>query len=137
MYGRGLVFINPDANTKPLVDFLEVLPDHYKDYELDKCAKVIHVQKKIDCNWKVGLEAFMESYHMIATHPQIMPFTADANFQYDILGEHISRLITANCMTSPRLQKLPEQEFLETMLANGGRMNSETPHRLSIPFRWK
>jgi phenylpropionate dioxygenase-like ring-hydroxylating dioxygenase large terminal subunit len=128
---QGFVFINPDVNAKPLDDFLEVLPDHYKDYELDKCAKVIHVQKKIDCNWKVGLEAFMESYHVIATHPQILPFTADANSQYDILSDHISRLITANCMTSPHLQKLPEQEILESMLADGGRMNSETP--LEVP----
>ncbi|MGV6807570.1 MAG: aromatic ring-hydroxylating oxygenase subunit alpha [bacterium] len=127
----GFVFVNPDINAKPLEDYLEVLPAHYKDYELDKCAKVIHVQKAIDCNWKVGLEAFMESYHVIATHPQIMPFTADANTQYDILSDNITRLITANCLTSPHLEKLPEQEILETMLADGGRMMSET--KLEVP----
>ncbi|WP_264025558.1 SRPBCC family protein, partial [Mycolicibacterium insubricum] len=34
----------------------------------------MHVAKVIDCNWKVGMEAFLESYHVIATHPQLLEY---------------------------------------------------------------
>ena len=51
------------------------------------------------CNWKVAQEAFMESMHTRATHPQIMTFTGDVDSQYDIYGDTISRSITPMAVT--------------------------------------
>ena len=124
---QGFVFVNPDPAAGPLEAYLEVLPEHFKAYDLGNCHKIIHVQKKMPVNWKAGLEAFMESYHVIATHPQIMPFTADANSQYDILSNHITRLLTANCLPSPHLDGVPEQQIWESMIAQGGRISSGEP----------
>ena len=68
----GFVFINMDANAPPLHEYLGVLPGHFARWRLEDCYKAAHVGKIIDCNWKVAQEAFMESYHVIATHPQIL-----------------------------------------------------------------
>lgn len=120
---QGFVFVNPDANAGPLLDYLEVLPDHFKDYDLQDCYKALHVEKVVRCNWKAAMEAFMESYHVIATHPNILNFMGDCNAQYDILGDHISRSITANAVSSPHLEPLSEQTVLEETLKGSGRVS--------------
>ena len=121
---QGFVFINPDINAEPLSDFMEVLPQHLDRYELDKCFKALHIHKKIRCNWKAALEAFMESYHVIATHPQLLTFMGDANAQYDILSNNVSRSITANASHSPHIDPPPEQQVMEDTLRESGRVLS-------------
>ncbi|GIX31250.1 MAG: hypothetical protein KatS3mg124_1722 [Porticoccaceae bacterium] len=122
---QGFVFVNADPQAPPLLDYLEVLPDHFRDWDLGQCAKVIHVAKEIRCNWKAAMEAFMESYHVIATHPQILEFMGDCNAQYDILGRHVSRAITANAVASPHVAPLPEERILAATLAGSGRVAAE------------
>jgi hypothetical protein len=45
----------------------------------------------------------MESYHVSATHPQILGAIADANSQHDLYGEHVNRHIAAFAAPSPHL----------------------------------
>ena len=87
----------------PLEQYLEVVPEHFARWRLEDCWKAVHVAKVIRCNWKVAQEAFMESYHVIATHPQILSIIADANSQYDIYGEHVNRNLAAFGAPSPHL----------------------------------
>ena len=63
--------------------------------------------------------AFSEAYHVIATHPQILPIIADANSQYDVFGEHVNRNLTAFAATSPHLdrQGISDADVLQQMLA--------------------
>jgi hypothetical protein len=69
------------------------------------------VQKVVPANWKIAMEAFLESYHTIATHPQALEFLADANTQYDI-WERSSRLYTLTAAPSPHLGDVaPEQVY--------------------------
>src|SRR5579863_10283464 len=84
----GFVFINPDPDAGSLEDFIgPVALDYYKKYSLENRYKQAHVQKIIRCNWKVVHEAFMESYHVIATHPHQMLLGGDlANTRYDVFG---------------------------------------------------
>jgi nitrite reductase/ring-hydroxylating ferredoxin subunit len=115
----GFVFINMDPRAPSLEDYLGVLPAHFARWRLEDCWKSVHVAKVIPCNWKVAQEAFMESYHVIATHPQILPIIADANSQYDVFGEHVNRNLTAFAATSPHLarQGVSDAEVLQQMLA--------------------
>ena len=84
----GFVFINPDPDAQPLEEFLgPVMLAHYEKFKLQNRFKQAHVQKTIRANWKVVMEAFMESYHVIATHPQQIFLTGDmANTPYDVFG---------------------------------------------------
>ena len=111
----GWVFINLDREAPPLMDYLGVLPKHFERWKPENAYKMVHVEKVIPCNWKVGWEAFIESYHAVATHPQILDYTDDADSQYDVWGDHISRTITALGVPSFHLKDISEQKVADTM----------------------
>jgi len=91
----GWVFINMDDEAPGLEEYMEVLPEHMNQWKHEQRYVSMHIEKVIGANWKVVLEAFIESYHAIATHPQLMAFQAIDNSQYDVWGDHVSRTITA------------------------------------------
>jgi phenylpropionate dioxygenase-like ring-hydroxylating dioxygenase large terminal subunit len=111
----GFVFLNMDPAAEPLERFLGELPRHFERWPLEARTKEAHVAKRLPCNWKVAQEAFMEAYHVVATHPQLLPGIGDANSQYDAWGS-FSRAITANMTPSPHLASAPsEQEMLDSL----------------------
>jgi phenylpropionate dioxygenase-like ring-hydroxylating dioxygenase large terminal subunit len=131
----GFVFINLDEQCESLASYLEPLPEMFSRWKLEDCSKIVHVKKRVAANWKATAEAFMESYHAKQTHPQIMPFTADTNARYDILGEHCNLSITPMAEPSPDLYKDGEppsqQEILDELLGGSGRVSAED--RLLLP----
>ena len=66
---HGFVFINPDRDAAPLADYLGDLADHFEFVPFERRYKAAHVSKLMEMNWKTCQEAFMESYHVVATHP--------------------------------------------------------------------
>jgi phenylpropionate dioxygenase-like ring-hydroxylating dioxygenase large terminal subunit len=112
----GFVFVNMDPDCERLERFLGELSRHFERWPLEQRYKEAHVAKPLHCNWKVAQEAFMEAYHVIATHPQLLAGIGDANSQYDVWG-NFSRAITANMTPSPHLAWQPsEQDMLDSML---------------------
>ncbi|MET0547040.1 MAG: aromatic ring-hydroxylating dioxygenase subunit alpha [Caulobacterales bacterium] len=115
----GIVFINLDRNAPPLKDYLEVLPEHFigcSDYS-QKYVKA-HYRKRLECNWKAAIEAFIENYHSLETHPQTVCFNADDNTQYDVFpgARHVSRFLIPNGAQSPHIEKtLSEQEIFASL----------------------
>ena len=117
----GWVFINMDEAAPSLEEYMEVLPAHMNQWKHEQRYVSLHVEKVIACNWKVGLEAFIESYHAIATHPQLMPFQAIDNSQYDVWGDHVSRTITAYGVANPtHADQFTEQQSLDAMMELAG-----------------
>lgn len=93
----GFVFINPDPGAIPLSEHLGSLPRHFESWPLDRRFTLWHVQKVIRSNWKVAMEAFLEAYHLMQTHPQALSSVAEHGTQYDIFDEgpaQFSRSIT-------------------------------------------
>lgn len=123
----GFVFINMDPDARPLAEYLEVLPAHFSRWRLEDCYKAVHVAKVIRANWKVAQEAFMESYHVIATHPQILSVIADANSQYDVYGAHVNRNLAAFGAPSPHLGdgRVPPAQTIADMLRLWGRAEAD------------
>lgn len=113
----GFVFINPDRAAPPLDRYIQPLADHFADYDYPGCVKAIHVSKQVRCNWKIAAEAFMESHHAIATHPQILPYLADANSQYDHLSDFVTRQFSAMGVPSPFVadQEYSPDEIISAM----------------------
>lgn len=111
----GFVFINLDPQAAPLDDFLGTLPDHFERWPLEKRYKQVHVAKVLRCNWKLAQEAFMESWHVVATHAQLLPGIGDAMSKYDAWG-NFSRTLTPNGIPSPHLNWQPtEQEMMDAL----------------------
>lgn len=113
----GFVFINFDENAEPLETYLDVLPEHFRTWDMGKRFIELHIAKVLPCNWKTGMEAFLESYHVLETHPQLLSGTSDANVQYDLYGDHVTRFYAVGGISSPHLEKpLTEQELVDSML---------------------
>ena len=113
----GFVFINLDPDAPSLETYLGLLPRHFQAWGLERRRIGAHVAKVIDCNWKVGLEAFLEGYHVADVHPQALKFTGDTNGQLDVLDTHVSRMISALATPSPRLagRKVTDQAVVDEM----------------------
>jgi phenylpropionate dioxygenase-like ring-hydroxylating dioxygenase large terminal subunit len=111
----GWVFINMDENAQPLASFLGSLPEHFSIWAPEDRYIEAHVGKVIGCNWKACQEAFMEAFHVITTHPQILAGIGDENSQYDA-WDNFSRAITPNATPSPHLRWQPsEQELFDSV----------------------
>ncbi|MEB3278725.1 MAG: aromatic ring-hydroxylating dioxygenase subunit alpha [Lyngbya sp.] len=117
---QEFVFINFDPNSESLESYLENIPEHFQQFALKNRFIAAHAVKVMPANWKVVLGAFLEAYHSITTHPQILKFTGDANSQYDIYGRH-NRMITPFAVTSPHLGKSSDPlSAAKAFLAFGG-----------------
>ena len=111
----GFVFINLDPQAAPLAEFLGTLPDHFERWPLEKRYSQVHVAKVLRCNWKLAQEAFMESWHVVATHAQLLPGIGDTTSKYDAWG-NFSRTLTPNGIPSPHLNWQPtEQEMMDAL----------------------
>lgn len=119
----GFVFVNPDPDCEPLADFLGELPTFFDRWPLEDRYTRVHISKILRVNWKVAQEAFMESFHVITTHPQLLAGFGDANSQYDVFG-NVSRAISARGVPSPYLSWDPDEQQ---------RLNSQIDQRLDDP----
>ncbi|GAB2485740.1 aromatic ring-hydroxylating oxygenase subunit alpha [Jatrophihabitans fulvus] len=119
----GFVFLNPDPDCEPLEDYLGELPTFFTRWPLEKRYTRVHISKIMRVNWKVAQEAFMESFHVITTHPQLLAGFGDANSQYDVFG-NVSRAISARGVPSPYLSWDPSEQQ---------RLNSQIDQRLDDP----
>jgi nitrite reductase/ring-hydroxylating ferredoxin subunit len=109
----GFVFINPAPDCEPLEAFLEDIPAAYatRGWSLADRVKVVHVQKVNRCNWKVALEAFIESFHVSETHRGAMPYLGDAHTQYDVWpGKRHTRMISPRGLHSPNMAPISDVE---------------------------
>ena len=68
------MWINMDPDCEPLADYLFPAAKILDPFGLEnmryKWRKWLH----FDCNWKVALEAFNETYHVYTTHPEFNKF---------------------------------------------------------------
>ncbi|MBB6253320.1 aromatic ring-hydroxylating oxygenase subunit alpha [Nitrospirillum iridis] len=123
----GFVWVNMDPDAPSLEDYLgpEALA-HIKAWRLEHRYIHVHVTKSFPANWKLTMEAFMEAYHVLETHPQVAPSNADANSQYDVYGDHVNRFISPLGVCSPHLGgQYSEQDILDQFTVGDSSMLGE------------
>jgi phenylpropionate dioxygenase-like ring-hydroxylating dioxygenase large terminal subunit len=114
----GFVFVNLDRDAAPLEDYLEILPEHFASWDLGDRYVSAHVVRALPCNWKVALEAFIESYHTVAVHPQLLTTSGDTQTEYDVYPgvRHVNRMITPVGIASEHVDEpVAEQDILDAM----------------------
>jgi nitrite reductase/ring-hydroxylating ferredoxin subunit len=70
----GFIWINLDPDCEPLRDYLEPAASMLDPFRLEDMRCRWRKWTIFDCNWKVALEAFNETYHVPGTHPEFMAF---------------------------------------------------------------
>ncbi len=113
----GFVFVNLDPDASTLEDWLGVLPAHFGG-GWDPATRTIalHIEKELPTNWKAAQEAFLEAYHIVETHAQALVTASDANAQYDVFGDHVSRFIHTIGVQSPHLaEQISQQTIFDAM----------------------
>jgi len=70
----GWIWINMDPDCEPLRDYLEPAASMLDPFELQNMRCRWRRWIIFDCNWKVAMEAFAETYHVPVTHPEFVKF---------------------------------------------------------------
>ncbi len=119
----GYIFLKEAAGGPTLEEYLAPLPEFFARWRHEECSTVIWVGKVIHANWKAVAEAFMEAWHSVVTHPQILPFTGDANTRYNVYGDHVNVALTPFAVKSPHLadNEKPDQWIVDEFLKYNGR----------------
>jgi nitrite reductase/ring-hydroxylating ferredoxin subunit len=86
----GFLFLNPDPDASPLAEHLGEVADLLAPYHLEEMVPVLNVRERIDCNWKVVVDAFSEGYHVDSIHPELLRvLTIDsAKERFGFFGDH-------------------------------------------------
>lgn len=67
----GCAFINFDDQAAPLIDSLGPVTQRLNARNVDKLKVESWHSTVLPVNWKLAMEAFMEGYHVMRTHPQL------------------------------------------------------------------
>ncbi len=136
----GYIFIREERGGPTLQEYLAPLPEHFKQWKHEECSTVIWVAKEVAANWKVTSEAFMEAWHTIVTHPQIAPFTGDANGAYWFWGDNVNVNHVPFGVLSPHLdpEGKTEQWIVDEFIKYNGRSSdnydpSGDPYAVTVP----
>jgi nitrite reductase/ring-hydroxylating ferredoxin subunit len=70
----GFLWINLDPDCEPLREYLEPAATMLDPFQLQNMRARWRNWTIFDCNWKVAMEAFNETYHVPGTHPEFMAF---------------------------------------------------------------
>ena len=128
----GYIFLKEADDGPKLEEYLEPLPEHFRRWRHEDCVTAVWVGKVIRANWKATAEAFMEAWHSVTTHPQILPFTGDANTRYNVYGDHVNVACTPFAVMSPHLDHSAhsQQWVVDEILKFNGRSGAGEPVRL-------
>ena len=108
----GLVFVNIDGKAAPLRDWIGLPEGYIENYQIDRMHVVRHVRSVWHANWKIGVDAFYETYHLPHIHPQTQNVMEDFS-QYDLYPNGFSRMIVPLCVKSHRIE---DQESVDAGL---------------------
>ncbi len=111
----GFVFVHPEADPAESFEvFSAPLAEHFADHPLDDRYVFAHAGRIIEANWKATLEAFLETYHVPATHPHTVRFANDNECQVDTLSPNLTRILEPTGVPiSALIGKVSEQEIAE------------------------
>lgn len=131
----GYIFIRENPGGPSLEEWLDPVPEHFARWAHERRTTAAWVAKVMDANWKAVMEAFMEAWHSYTTHPQIVPFTGDANTRYNIYSDTVNSAISAQGIMSPQLDRegKDEQWIADQIAAYYSRAQYRQDGKVKVP----
>ena len=109
---QGYIMVSENRAIAPFAEWIGPVAKHFERWRLDECSTVMWIARVMPANWKAVAEAFMEAFHSVTTHPQILPFLGDANSRYDLYGDYVNRAITPASVLSPHIADDHDQDYI-------------------------
>jgi len=126
----GLIFINLDPNPSSFDDYIAPVRPWLDGMSIGEMRHYWWKELDIPANWKAAQEAFMEAYHVSATHPQLdkvgseivwgesMDLDGDLNHRivdYETLPGGHGRFYAGTSPVRGRVQKLDGRDPIDAM----------------------
>lgn len=116
----GFVWINMMPEGESLAEYLAPVPEYLDPFEYENMRLRWSLKLHIACNWKVAMEAFMEGYHVAATHTQLLEFQGEDYTQSYAHGRHSHfgywESTTPAGYPSPRLKREAPADIREMLV---------------------
>ena len=110
----GFIFINPDPEAAPLAEFLGDAAPALAAYPLETMVPVdINVRERIECNWKVIMDAFGEGYHTQGVHKELVGVVDLQKERFQRFGVHS---ISTTPFGQPGFDQLDDEIAVDTLL---------------------
>lgn len=118
----GWLWFNMDHDACPLAEYLGAPGTHLETYEFEKFHLIDYQTFEWNGNWKHAWDAFNESYHFGALHPDMIEFGEGHDIPIELLGIH-SRMLNFNRTVSEIVEDqesfTPLRKHMMTAGANG------------------
>jgi phenylpropionate dioxygenase-like ring-hydroxylating dioxygenase large terminal subunit len=107
-----------DLQAEPLTEYLGSIPEQTTRFPFDRLRLTSSTTTILPANWKTVLDVFMESYHLISVHSQMLQYVDDRASEYQQYGMHSAHLPGRLLHPSQRLgdAHLDRKEMLMTMV---------------------
>lgn len=133
---QGFVFINMDPDAISFEDYMGDVLGHVAGWDFENRYIALHVGQVIRSNWKVALESFLEDFHLMGTHPEIVPFVAWGSTQYTARKDqpHWSRLLAGNATPTASLRSQYSDERVMEVLKTFYEVPTENLDKWTLPL---
>ena len=120
----GSVYVNLSADPLPFEQFVAPIAALVDGVLLGEMKYHYHYQARVNANWKVALEAFMEAYHVPQTHPQLNPghaadFTSLYSYEPMEMGHglfHSAGASSVGRMSREKLESLSQEQQVAALV---------------------
>ena len=114
----GCAFINFDEGAPPLRESIEPFATMHDAWHVETLRTEWWLSARLPVNWKLAMEAFMEGYHVMATHPQLTPPGATPeSMMYVPMPRELSPMSPyLTLSTAPMPATVGSKEFIEMNL---------------------
>lgn len=123
----GFIYVNLDKRPPPFEEVFAPVMGLVDGIRMADMKFHYHFRARVNANWKVAQEAFMEAYHVAATHPQLSvgmtPEEFAAIYTYEPLAHghglfHAAGAQMKGRMSQERLAAMTQAEQAEVLLRN-------------------
>jgi phenylpropionate dioxygenase-like ring-hydroxylating dioxygenase large terminal subunit len=129
-----LVFVNLAADAEPLPEFLEGVPQDAAWARPDEFRCTVTTSTPVECNWKVVVDGFSETYHIQGIHREMLGSIDDVHATQRLWSRHGVSYQDYG-VPSPRLGRdVTDREVWDSfVITQGGRMGAAYAQPCAMP----